>query len=99
MLEFPWAAPPLIQFPAPPHEIDTATGITAFLLQDMKYRDLVFKSGMGLLDAFEYIMSLVMIDCGSYHLQVSGKQFHCSAPFPHVMRELFNMDEQGCLFF
>ena len=69
MLEFPWTAQPFIQFPAPPIEIDTATGITTLLLQDMEYRHLVFKSGMGLLNAFKYVLSFVMIDCGSHPLQ------------------------------
>jgi hypothetical protein len=68
MLEFPWAAPPFIQFPALPHEIDAATRITTSLFQDMIYRHLVFKSSMCLLDAFEYVLSFVMVHRGSYPL-------------------------------
>jgi hypothetical protein len=70
MLEFPGAPVPLVQFPAPPIEIDAATGITALLLQYMIYEDPVFKSGMGLLDTFEYILSFVVINPGSNCLEV-----------------------------
>jgi hypothetical protein len=87
MLEFPWAALPLIQFPAPPIEIDTAAGITAFLLQDMVYRDPVLKSSMGLLDTFEYVLSLVMVDGGSNLL---GRQFHGLAPLWRVTGGVFS---------
>ena len=73
MLEFPRAAPPFIQFPAPPIEIDTAARIAASLLQDVIYRDLVFKSSMGLLDTFEYVLSFVIIDCDSYPMRVFVK--------------------------
>jgi hypothetical protein len=90
MLEFPWAALPLIQFPAPPIEIDTAAGITAFLLQDMVYRDPVLKSSMGLLDTFEYVLSLVMVDGGSNPLILLGRQFHGLAPLWRVTGGVFS---------
>jgi hypothetical protein len=56
-------------------------GITLFLLQNMICRDLVFKSSMGILDAFEYVLSLVMVDCGSYPLQGFIQKFHGSPTF------------------
>jgi len=73
MSEFPWTASSFVQLPAPPIEIDAALRITALLLEDMIYGDLVFKSGVGLLDTFEYILSLVVIDCGSNYLEIFGQ--------------------------
>lgn len=73
MLEFPRATVPFIQFPAPPIEINAATGIAALLLQHMIYGDPVFKSGMGLLNTLEYILSFVVINSGSNNLGIFGQ--------------------------
>jgi hypothetical protein len=89
VLEFPWAAEPFVQFPAPPIEIDAATGITALLLQDMIYRYPVFKLGMCLLNASEYVLSLVMVDCSPYPLKVPSNQFHGSAPVFPMMGDFY----------
>jgi hypothetical protein len=90
MLEFPWAALPLIQFPAPPIEIDTAVGITAFFLQDMVYRDPVLKLSMGLLDTFKYVLSLVMVDGGSNRLILFGRQSHGLAPLWRMIGGIYS---------
>jgi len=73
MFEFPGATAPLIQFPAPPIKIDAAAGITALLLQHMIDGDPVFKSGMGLLDTSEYILSFVVINLSSNYPDIFGQ--------------------------
>jgi hypothetical protein len=73
MSEFPWTAPPFVQPPAPPIERDAPLRITALLLEDMVYGDLVFKPCMGLLDTFEYILSFVVIDYSSNERGVFGQ--------------------------
>jgi hypothetical protein len=73
MLEFPRATLPFIQFPAPPIEINATTGITTLLFEHMIHGDPVFKSSMGLLNTFEYILSFVVINPGLNDLGILGQ--------------------------